>query len=59
MFEYCKKKEVNRIILEVSKENKGAKKFYDNLGFKTFGLRRNFYKDGSDAISKEIKLIKK
>ena len=48
--------ETNHINLEVKNNNHPAKAFYKSMGFKTVGIRSNFYKDGSDALilKKEI-----
>tara|TARA_Y100000589_G_C27036003_1_gene581084 strand:+ start:507 stop:977 length:471 start_codon:yes stop_codon:yes gene_type:complete len=51
--------DVLKIILEVSNKNKTAIKFYENFGFKTIGIRKKYYKDGSDALIKEKILLKK
>ena len=51
----CKQKKIDKIFLEVSNKNKAALKFYDHIGFKTVGIRKNFYRDGSDALVKEKK----
>ena len=50
---------INKIILEVSHTNYKAEKFYNRFDFSTVGIRRNYYKDGSDALLKEKKLITK
>ena len=42
-----------RIILEVSEKNSVAEIFYSKFNFLTVGRRKNFYKDGSDAVLKE------
>ena len=55
IFKECKKENIKRIFLEVSLKNKQALIFYDYLGFKTISIRRKYYKDGSDALLKEIK----
>ena len=47
---------INKILLEVSKENTTAEKFYSRFDFSTVGIRRRYYKDGSDALLKEKKL---
>ena len=47
---------LNRLILEVSHKNHTADKFYSRFDFSTVGIRRNYYKDGSDALLKEKKL---
>ena len=55
----CKKQNINKIILEVSQNNIIAGKFYNSFDFSTVGIRRNYYKDGSDALLKEKKLTTK
>ena len=49
----CKKLSVNKLFLEVSNTNFIAEKFYRHFDFTTIGIRRNYYKDGSDALIKE------
>ena len=44
---------LRKIILEVSHDNFTAEKFYNRFDFSTVGIRRNYYKDGSDALLKE------
>lgn len=46
---------VKKIFLEVASTNTPAQKLYENMGFKTVGLRPKYY-DGIDAIlmSKEL-----
>ena len=55
----CKKCYINKLFLEVSHTNVTAEKFYDSFEFFTVGMRRNYYKDGSDALLKEKKLLTK
>ena len=55
----CKKLNVNKLFLEVSHTNSTAEKFYSRFEFSTVGIRRNYYKDGSDALLKEKKLTTK
>ena len=55
----CKKLNVNKLLLEVSQNNLTAENFYSRFDFSTVGIRRNYYKDGSDALLKEKKLITK
>ena len=55
----CEKSNVNKIFLEVSSSNITAEKFYSRFEFYTVGIRRNYYKDGSDALLKEKKLTTK
>ncbi len=55
----CEKLNINKLFLEVSKRNVNAEKFYSRFDFSTVGIRRNYYKDGSDALLKEKKLTTK
>ena len=55
----CKKLNVHKLLLEVSHTNSTAEKFYSRFEFSTVGIRRNYYKDGSDALLKEKKLTTK
>ena len=49
----CKNLNLNKLFLEVSNANVIAEKFYSRFDFFTVGIRRNYYKDGSDALLKE------
>ena len=51
--------QANQIHLEVKATNNPAKAFYTSMDFKIVGKRRNFYKDGSEAILFNKKLNKK
>ena len=53
----CEKLKIKKILLEVSQRNFTAEKFYNRFDFFTVGRRRKYYKDGSDALLKEKKLI--
>ena len=55
----CEKLNINKLFLEVSHTNSTAEKFYSRFDFSTVGIRRNYYKDGSDALLKEKKLTTK
>ena len=55
----CKELNINKLILEVSENNYVARKFYNHFQFITVGIRRKYYKDGSDALLKEKILLKK
>ena len=55
----CEKLNISKLILEVSHTNFTAEKFYSRFEFSTVGIRRNYYKDGSDALLKEKKLTTK
>ena len=50
---------LNKILLEVSRNNLTAKKFYNRFEFSTVGIRKNYYKDGSHALLKEKKINNK
>ena len=52
----CEKLNLNKLLLEVSQSNITAERFYKRFDFSTVGIRKNYYKDGSDAILKEKKL---
>ena len=54
----CEKLNINKLLLEVSDSNDAAKNFYNHFNFNTVGKRKNYYKDGSDALLKEKSLIK-
>jgi ribosomal-protein-alanine N-acetyltransferase len=56
LIKLCEKLNIHKILLEVSKSNVKAEKFYDRFNFFTVGTRRNYYKDGSDALLKEKKI---
>ena len=53
LIKLCEKKNINKLLLEVSRENFIAEKFYSSLNFLTVGIRKNYYRDGSDALLKE------
>ena len=53
LIEQCQKLNINRLFLEVSHTNVIAEKFYNRFEFSTVGLRKKYYKDGSDALIKE------
>ena len=55
----CEKLNINKLFLEVSHTNVAAEKFYSRFDFSTTGIRRNYYKDGSDALLKEKNLTTK
>ena len=49
----CEKLNLKKLLLEVSQSNIVAERFYSRFDFSTVGLRKNYYKDGSDALMKE------
>ena len=53
LIKQCEELSVNKLFLEVSSTNLTADKFYSRFDFSTVGIRRNYYKDGSDALIKE------
>ena len=55
----CEKQNIKRLLLEVSHKNVIAQKFYKKFDFFTVGKRKNYYKDGSDALLKEKKIYNK
>ena len=59
LIKQCKKHNISKLFLEVSHNNVSAEKFYSRFDFFTVGIRRNYYKDGSDALLKEKKLTTK
>ncbi len=59
LIKQCEKYDIRKLFLEVSNTNFTADKFYNRFNFSTVGIRRNFYKDGSDALLKEKKLTTK
>ena len=56
LIKQCEKLNIKKLFLEVSGSNDTAKKFYSSFDFATVGIRRNYYKDGSDALLKEKKI---
>ena len=59
LIKVCEKINVNKLLLEVSDSNVTAEKFYSRFDFLTVGMRKKYYKDGTDAVLKEKKLITK
>ena len=55
----CENLNLKKLLLEVSRSNIIAERFYSRFDFFTVGIRKNYYKDGSDAVLKEKKLITK
>ncbi len=52
----CKKLNLKKLLLEVSQSNLTAERFYRRFDFFTVGIRKNYYKDGSNALLKEKKI---
>ena len=55
----CESFDIEKIQLEVSDKNLDALNFYNAFGFETIGIRKKYYKDGSNALLQEKKLLKK
>jgi ribosomal-protein-alanine N-acetyltransferase len=52
----CEKLNLKKLLLEVSQSNLTAERFYSRFDFSTVGIRKNYYKDGSNALLKEKNL---
>ena len=50
LISFAKDNNCKKINLEVSSNNLIAKHLYDKFNFEQNGLRKEYYKDGSDAI---------
>ena len=59
IFKQCQSFSIEKILLEVSEKNIAALNFYHSFGFQTTGIRKSYYKDGSNALLQEKKLLKK
>ena len=53
LIKQCEKFSVKRVLLEVSDTNLIAEAFYSKFKFLTVGIRKNYYKNGSNALLKE------
>lgn len=56
LIKIAKEKKVERMFLEVRRENIGAISFYCKNGFKETGIRKDYYGKGEDAIIMSRKL---
>ena len=59
LIELCETLKIKKLLLEVSNSNINAKSFYSHFDFLTVGIRKNYYKDGSDALLKEKEITSK
>jgi len=59
LIKQCEKLNVRKLFLEVSQRNITAEEFYSRFEFFSVGIRKNYYRDGSNAILKEKKLTAK
>ena len=53
LIKQCKKLDIKKLLLEVSETNSIAEDFYSKFNFQTVGIRKTYYKDGTDAVLKE------
>ena len=53
LIKQCEELNLKRLLLEVSRSNVTAERFYSRFDFSTVGIRKNYYKDGSHALLKE------
>lgn len=47
---YAKEKGAERLLLEVREGNVSARGLYEKQGFSSFGVRKNYYEDGENAV---------
>jgi len=55
----CQESNIRKLLLEVSQSNLDAERFYSRFDFFTVGVRKNYYRDGSDALLKRKNLTTK
>ena len=53
LIKICSELRLSKLLLEVSQNNVSAEKFYRRFDFLPVGIRRNYYRDGSNALLKE------
>ena len=53
LIEECEKLNLKKLLLEVSRNNVIAEKLYSRFDFSTVGVRKNYYKDGTNALLKK------
>jgi ribosomal-protein-alanine N-acetyltransferase len=53
-FESLKSQKVKNLFLEVRLSNHAAKNLYSKMGFKTIGIRKNYYSDNEDASMMQL-----
>ena len=53
LIKQCEKLNIKKLLLEVSETNSIAEFFYSKFNFLTVGRRKNYYRDGTDAVLKE------
>lgn len=58
-FQYCLRKQVENILLEVRASNVPAQRLYQSLGFEEIGVRKGYYSNPvEDALLYQCHLIK-
>lgn len=50
VFDYAKFTHKEKATLEVASDNKNAIIFYEKFGFSQISIRKNYYKNGNDAL---------
>ena len=53
LIKQCEIKNIKKLSLEVSSTNLIAEVFYSKFSFITVGIRKNYYRNGTDAVLKE------
>lgn len=53
-FERLKSQQAKNLFLEVRESNHAAKNLYSKMGFKTIGIRKNYYSDNEDASMMQL-----
>jgi len=53
-FERLKSHKVKNLFLEVRQSNHAAKNLYSKMGFKTIGIRKNYYSDNEGASMMQL-----
>ena len=48
--DFAKNKGAERLLLEVREGNSPARGLYEKQGFSAFGMRKNYYEDGENAV---------
>ena len=53
-FERLKSQQAKNLFLEVRESNHAAKNLYSKMGFKTIGIRKNYYSNNEDASMMQL-----
>ena len=53
---YAKNKGAERLLLEVREGNIPARGLYEKQGFEAYGVRKNYYEDGENAVIMQKKI---